>query len=523
MPVVLLFTFAVASAPGGTVDTFTGSNGDLTSPTNYSPGAPGNTSDVLLSTTATALTINAGTVTAESLTNSNGVAYTISNATGGATNSTLTLGNAAGFSNANHSSAANELLYVSKSGSSLTIQGSNSGNGTGTLGLVLASSGSFDATSTSSGINVSSNISQAAGVTAALSLTGTGTVTLSGTNTYTGTTNVSAGVLQINTGGSLPSSTGASVSVASGAQLLLYNPAATGTLTASYGVSGQTLTIDGAGAGSSSGALRVDSPSTSNISATLAGNINLGAGTTKITPTTGNFLFVTGSVTDNGNTLQKQGTGTLTLAGSGSGMTGSAIVGNGTLVLANTSGAAVSSTYKGVTITTTGTLLMGAANQLGSAVPVTLTGASGTGNAATFAVNGYSQGSKTSAGIGPLTLSASSVGNVIDFGSQAAVISFASLTTNSATLTINNYLNNGGGHGQSDQLIFDQNESANLGNIVFTGFGASTEVSLGNGFYEVYPIPEPGAIAGGLLTVALAGWQLRRRGMVPFCHLAGGR
>ena len=113
-----------------------------------------------------------------------------------------------------------------------------------------------------------------------------------------------------------------------------------------------------------------------------------------------------------------------------------------------------------------------------------------------------------------LTLTSASVNNVIDFNSKAGVVTFASLLTNSAILTINNYLNNNGTSGGADELIFDQNESSNLSSIVFTGYGATSETPLGGGFYEVFPVvavPEPATFFGGLLLVGALGWSQRRR------------
>ena len=111
---------------------------------------------------------------------------------------------------------------------------------------------------------------------------------------------------------------------------------------------------------------------------------------------------------------------------------------------------------------------MGAANQLAATTPVTFAGAA---NAATFSVGGFSQGSTTAAGVGMLTLAAGSTNDVINFGGAAAVASFASLTTNNATLTISGYLNNGGKSGGPDELIFGQDETSNLSKITFSGFG----------------------------------------------------
>jgi len=79
---------------------------------NYSTGlAPNNTTDVLITTGLTNLSITAATVTAESLSVSNGTTYNIGNRTGGSGNSTLTLGNSAGFNNA-YSGVATESALL---------------------------------------------------------------------------------------------------------------------------------------------------------------------------------------------------------------------------------------------------------------------------------------------------------------------------------------------------------------------------------------------------------------------------
>ena len=347
----------------------------------------------------------------------------------------------------------------------------------------------------------------------AVSKTAVGTWVLSGSNTYSGGTAISAGVLQINGAASLPTSGTVNVSV-TGAELLLYNPAAS-TITGTYGGSGQSLLLNGVGTSANSGALRVDTASGGVLNATWQGAVTLGSSSI-VTPTTGNSVTFSGNVTDNGNQLQKQGGGILTLSGANNSLTGSALIGNGTLKLANTAGNAVSGTYI-VNVNNTGTLLMGAANQLNAAVAVNLTGTST--KAATFGVGGFNQGSTTASGVGALTLAASSANNVINFASVAGVVTFASLTTNGAILTISNYVNNNSLAGQSDELIFNQDESANLANIVFTGYGTATEqlvsgtAGTGNAFYEVFPtaVPEPATLFGGSLMVGLLAWNQRRR------------
>ena len=94
-----------------------------------------------------------------------------------------------------------------------------------------------------------------------------------------------------------------------------------------------------------------------------------------------------------------------------------------------------------------GTLLLGAANQIGDAVPMTLTGG-------TFQTAGFSEQ------LGTLKLTANSV---IDLGAGASVLKFAASSgvawTAATTLTITNWNGSIKGGG-ADQLIFGANSSA---------------------------------------------------------------
>ena len=215
--------------------------------------------------------------------------------------------------------------------------------------------------------------------------------------------------------------------------------------------------------------------------------------------------------------LLKTGTGTLNLTAANT-YAGRTLVEQGTLLASGPSGAGALNATAGVIIKNTGTLQMGATNQFNTTTPapVTLNGATGTGNAATFSVNGSSQGSTTANGVGALTLASTSANNVVDFNSKNGVVTFASLTLNGSTLTINNYLSNSGTSGGPDELIFNGDETANLSSINFTGYGASTETQIGtSGFYEVFPgvaaVPEPTTLLGGIFLIGAAGWTQRRR------------
>ena len=192
-----LATAALPQAHAGTAVTFNKGT-SLNTASNYSTGGtantslPSNTSDVSLTTTSTALVFGSTTaLSLESLNVSNGLAYTISNANTGNGNSSILLGNSAGFTDS-YSNVANDLLYVAN-GSSLTFSGANTGGGTGVLGLALASSGNFDVAGS---LTINSVIS---GSGLGFTKTGAGLLTLSGTNTFTGGVTLSAGTLNLGT------------------------------------------------------------------------------------------------------------------------------------------------------------------------------------------------------------------------------------------------------------------------------------------------------------------------------------
>src|SRR5205807_5274247 len=127
--------------------------------------------------------------------------------------------------------------------------------------------------------------------------------------------------------------------------------------------------------------------------------------------------------------LVKSGAGTLVLTGVNT-FSGTTTINAGTLMAANTSGSALGSTSS-ITLNSGGTLLLGASNQINDSATMTLAGG-------TFSTGSYSEGTASAVGIGALTLTAS--GSHIDFGTgTVGVLSFASLSTNSNTLIIDNW------------------------------------------------------------------------------------
>jgi autotransporter-associated beta strand protein len=345
---LLVVVFVVEA---GNAKDFT-ANTDMTSGTNYSPsGVPTNTDDVRITRTSTAtLRITASAATMESLSVANGNAFTISNGTSGATNSTLNLGNSAGFTNT-FSGVANDLIYLTGN-STLTIQGPNGGGGAGTgvLNSVLQSSGNFNI-GTGSTFTISSVIS---GSGKSISKTSGGTATLSGANTYAGGTTVSAGVLRLGSDG-----------VVSAGGAITSGPVGTSTVTLS----------DTSNLSSSSTTAR-----TLQNNLSLSGNITLGNAVD-----TGALTF---NSTDGTNTLSTAATATLT--GDTTLTTASVITisdvisGNFNLTKAGSSTLALggANTYGGNTTINTGTLALTGSGSSANSPTITVAGG------ATFDVSG---------------------------------------------------------------------------------------------------------------------------------------
>ncbi len=278
-------------AHAGTVDAFkTGT--DLTLSTNYN-SAPGTGSDVTLTTSSTALTLNSN-LAIESLSSAGTTSYTISNAATGT--STLTLGNATAFTNANDN-AANDLIDLAGT-KNLTLTGT--GASSGTLGLVLASSGNFDVTGTGT-LTISSNITESSGGAKTLTFDGSGTSVLSGTNTFSGGLVITAGEVDV-----------------SGDASLGMVPTSAPTA---------DITLNGGRLGSTSNAIF-----TINANRTIL--LGSAAGTSISVKGTGDITY-NGSLQDlsTGGVLVKQGGGILDLGGVNNSYTGSTSINNGTLRL----------------------------------------------------------------------------------------------------------------------------------------------------------------------------------------------
>jgi hypothetical protein len=134
----------------------------------------------------------------------------------------------------------------------------------------------------------------------------------------------------------------------------------------------------------------------------------------------------------------------------------------------------------------------------------------------TFAKGNFSEGTSAASGIGALTLTAT--GSHIDFGTgTVGVLTFASFAPGTFNLTIDNWTGtlNTVGTSSTDRLIFNSDQTANLSHFVFTGYsGPVGEFNLGNGFFEVVPVPESSTWPTAAMAVGIVGFYLvkgRRR------------
>lgn len=161
----LLAPFLRAKSAFATSKTFSTSNTAWLTAGNWTPsGVPGATDDVVIPGGTADMTLTANVMTIQFITFTDSSSRLLGNGTGTSTNSTLTL---------NGNGGANPLISVT-SGATFTLKGPNNNPpGTGTLGLVLGTSGSFDVVSTGT-LSISASISETGG-SRGLTKTGAGT------------------------------------------------------------------------------------------------------------------------------------------------------------------------------------------------------------------------------------------------------------------------------------------------------------------------------------------------------------
>jgi fibronectin-binding autotransporter adhesin len=305
-----------------------------------------------------------------------------------------------------------------------------------------------------------------------LNKTGAGVLALGGTNTYTGTTNVAGGTLRAAAANAFSLSSGVTLANTAGALLDL---------------NGFNQTIPSLSGGGTTG-----------------GNVSLGSATLTIDETVASVFE--GSISGAGG-VTKAGPATLTLMGSSS-YTGPTTVTGGTLEV---SGNLTATSDINVN---SGAFSLAASNVINNAANVNLAGG-------TFKTGGFSEGDLSTAGLGTLSVSATSV---IDFGvSGTSQLLFAGLGSHTpgTSLSITNWStpsdpNNPG----NDHLLFAGDENARfafdnafaVNDISFNGNSGFATVQLDAGHFEV--IPEPSSLLLTTVAFGLLGLRRRRRSKV---------
>ena len=205
--------------------------------------------------------------------------------------------------------------------------------------------------------------------------------------------------------------------------------------------------------------------------------------------------------------MTKLGAGTQTLTGANT-FTGATTVSAGTLALSTIAGGALGATSS-VTVNTSGTVMLGADNQINDSATMTLAGG-------TLALGGKSEGTAGTTGVGALTLTATST---IDFavGATNSIIQFAGLGTHTAgailqVINWNGTPNTGGG---TERLLFAGTTTSFTSlyaqsDVLFDGLSGYSAVQF-SGYYEIAAVPEPSTYIVGALALAAIGFQQARR------------
>ncbi|MFN0077667.1 MAG: beta strand repeat-containing protein, partial [Prosthecobacter sp.] len=391
-----------------------------------------------------ATTITGGTLSVSSLADG-GSASNIGASTNAAAN--LILNNATAVLKYTGATVSTDRLFsIGSSGGTLDASGTGALSFTNTGGMGFNSQ-TGTRTLTLTGTNTGSNILAAiigdnSGATS-LTKSGAGTWVLAGANTYTGTTTISAGVLQIGTGGTV--GTLGTASVTNNANLTINRSDAVVIANAISGTG--SFTQAGAGTTTLTGTNTYTGTTTIN-----AGTLQVGNG-----GTTG--ILGTGTVTNNASLVFNR-SDLVTVSSSISGTGSLTQAGTGTIqLMANNS-------YSGTTTISAGTLQIGIGGTTGTLGTGAVTNNASLminrSDAITVANTISGTGTVTKAGAGTTTLSAT------NSYTGATVI-------NSGTLSVSSLANGGTGSGIGSATSSSANLVLNGGTLQYTGAAASTD------------------------------------------------
>lgn len=408
-----------------------------------------------------------------------------STATGTTVNSGGTLALAGSGTSFAAESLSIEGTGFENKGALRNISGANAW--TGALALTSSASVGVD---TGSSLNISSVISGTS--TSTLTKVGDGTLTLSGANTYAGATAIQGGTLSIGADSALGTAPGSATANQLSIDGGTLNTSASFTLNANrglnFGSNGATISTDSGttlsygGIASGAGDLTKTGAGTLLFSGanTYSGATNINQGTIQLgannalpsssavtvgsaaTLNLNNYSTTVGSIAGTGSTLL--GSGTLTAGGNNTSTTYSGTVaGTGTLQKAGTGNLTLSggtnSFASGTLQVSGGTVTMGASNLFAD-----------TGTTLKLSGGTFKVGGNYSDTIANLSVSASSG---LDYGNNTSTLTFTDATRSAGTLTVYNWAGDFSGGGSS-QLVFSNAAGTfnTSSDIVFDGYAA---------------------------------------------------